>query len=151
MKRHPSLQDLSREHHMLLTHARELRWSSEGHGDLAKACKEFLKYWNERGLRHFELEERKLFPFCERRDHWHGAEEIGMVYEQHEEIRKYTSDLEEKIKKEGDLQKGVSELARLLEKHVRYEERIVFEMIQKSLTEDELLELRDYLSVPRDE
>ena len=148
MKRHPSLQDLSREHHLMLLHARELRWASKGSGDLPKACREFLDYWKKRGYRHFKQEEEKLFPYCERCQDWERTEAVDLVFKQHEEIQSLITRLEVLVTGGKNLISASSALGELLERHVRHEERAVFEQIQDALSESEMENLGKYLNLP---
>ena len=148
MKRHPSLQDLSREHHLILLHARELRWASKGSGDLPKACRDFLAYWKNRGYMHFKQEEEKLFPYCERCQDWEKTEAVDLVFKQHEEIQSLIERLEALVTAEKDLIAVSSDLSELLDGHVRHEERVVFEQIQDALSEHEMENLGKYLNLP---
>ncbi len=148
MKRHPSLQDLSREHHLMLLHARELRWVSKGSGDLLKACREFLDYWEKRGYTHFKQEEEKLFPYCERCQDWEKTEAVDLVFKQHEEIQSLIRRLQFLMKTNEDIVPVSSALSDLLNRHIRHEERIVFEFIQNTLTERELEVLERFLKSP---
>jgi len=145
MKRHPSLQDLSREHHLILVHARELRWAAKGHGDLPKTCLEFLDYWKKRGTRHMEQEEKKLFPYCEKCNGWKKTESVDLVFQQHHQIRALITTLEESVEQGRDLLKPCENLSELLERNIRHEERVVFQEIQGALTETEMTKLKRLL------
>ena len=161
MKRHPSLQELSREHHLMLLHVRELRWASKGNGDLVKACRDFLDYWKKRGGAHFKQEEEKLFPFCERCQDWKKTEAVQLVFKQHEEIQLLIRELEVLVtagkgrasstlraawRLETCLTSVSSHLGTLLDRHIRHEERVVFEQIQDALSEHEMENLGKYLN-----
>ena len=150
MKRHPSLQDLSREHHWILLHARALRWASKGSGDLVKACREFLNYWAKRGDAHFKQEEDKLFPYCERCQDWKKTEAVQSVFKQHDGIRLLIARLEVLVTTGQDLTSVSSELGKLMEHHIRHEERVVFEQIQDALSEHEMENLGKVLNHPDD-
>lgn len=145
MRRHQSLQDLSREHHLILSHARELDWASKGHGDLPKACHDFLDYWSKRGKMHLQVEEEKLFPFCEKCQGWQKTEAVDLVFKQHEEIQSLIRRLQFLMKTNEDIVPVSSALGDLLNRHVRHEERVVFEFIQNILTERELEGLERFL------
>ena len=148
MKRHPSLQDLSREHHLILLHARELRWASKGHGDLLKACRELFDFWKQTGSRHFKKEEEKLFPYCERCQKWQRNDAVDLVFKQHEAIRSLIAKLENLVKDKKELVQVSSDLAERLDEHIRHEERVVFEQIQDVLSEDEIENLGKHLKQP---
>lgn len=148
MKRHPSLQDLSREHHLMLLHARELRWASKGSGDLPKACRDFLAYWRKRGYIHFKQEKEKLFPYCEECQDWKKTEAVDLVFKQHEEIQSLIERLEALVTAGKDLIAVSSDLSELLDGYVRHEERVVFEQIQDALSEHEMENLGKHLKLP---
>ena len=148
MKRHPSLQDLSREHHLILLHARELRWVSQGNGDPMRACRDFLDYWKKRGGAHFKHEEEKLIPYCEKCQDWVKTEAVSLVFKQHEDIRSFIAELETVIESVEDLKPLASALGGLLDKNIRHEERIVFEQIQDALSKDEIENLGRHLNQP---
>jgi len=134
-KRDPALVELSRDHHQALVQA--LRLKRAGSGDRTKVTDDFLEFWNGHGRRHFAIEEELLLPamarYCDATD-----EAIVRVLTDHVEIRRRTRDLE---RGEDVEPSRLNELGELLDAHVRFEERVLFERIQELLPSDELASL----------
>lgn len=134
-KRDPALVELSRDHHQALVQA--LRLKRAGSENRATVVGDFLEFWNGHGRRHFVIEEELLLPamarYCDATD-----EAIVRVLTDHVEIRRRAGDLERGEEVEPA---GLNELGELLDAHVRFEERVLFERIQELLPSDELTSL----------
>lgn len=128
MKRHPALQDLSRDHHALLLHARRLRGEDPG-VDAATARRRFLRYHEAAARFHFEEEERALLPFL--RD----AHLRERLLREHAELRDLVARLPQG---DGALQRGLGEQLRA---HIRFEEDELFEAMQRDLPQDEWVQV----------
>lgn len=117
MKRHPALVHLSHDHHETLVWARRLKdGETDGFDDFR------------RGLaRHFREEEERVFPllveFCEE-----PPEVMARALVEHARIRATAPG---------------PELGRLLEAHVRLEERDLFELLQQVVPAERLDQLVD--------
>jgi len=146
MKRHPSLQDLSRDHHRTLSHARELHWAAQGVGNTLNVSRQFLDFWGREGRGHFDKEEKILFPYCETCRSWKHTKAVDLVFAYHQQVREMVEQLKQKVRGGHDLMGIVRELSKLLELQVRHEERVVFEEIQATLSEGELLRLKEFLA-----
>jgi hemerythrin-like domain-containing protein len=134
MKRHPALVELSRDHQHGLASARTLRHASET--DRAAARSAFLLFWHDEGEAHFSVEEQILLPAL------HGLdvadEPVNRVVAEHAAIRRRAADMSD------DAQPAVDDLHRLgglLERHIRYEERVLFPLIERSLDDAQLTAL----------
>lgn len=125
---------LSREHHHVLLHARELKWAARGKGDGGRVVSAFHSFWDSDAEAHFRLEEDRLLPWCE--NHLPGllSGEIKTILEHHEAIRRIVRQLRDT----GDLPEIMMRAAFLLDDHVRFEERIFFEKLQHLLNEKEM-------------
>ncbi|HYN88736.1 MAG TPA: hypothetical protein VER55_09405, partial [Ardenticatenaceae bacterium] len=69
MKRHPALQELSREHHLLLLEARQIRWLRAGDRrapPLDVVLASFLDTWHSVAVRHIQEEDEVLLPLSAR-------------------------------------------------------------------------------------
>lgn len=119
MKRHPSLQALSRDHNVGLVLARRLQIPSE------EVARDFLAIWDAEMADHFSEEERLLLPLCGRLDQERLAGE-------HQEIREAVSRL-----RNGELVVA-RDLSVLLHDHIRWEERRLFPAIEMSATPEQL-------------
>lgn len=132
MKRDESLRPLSREHHRALVTARALQ-ESKSSVDLANR---FLTFWREDGQRHFRIEEEVLLPT------WalHASVDrsaVSRMLEEHLAIRRSALEIEA----QGLSPEEAQQLGRLLEAHVRFEERELFPLIEAALNESALTRL----------
>lgn len=143
LKRHDSLQPLSRHHMEALHLALKLTRAGTEESRLSpeEVREELRNFWEPAGQEHFREEEEILLPaYAEYKD-INQAEFVEMLLE-HVKIRSLINQILNKD--EINIEK-MNELGVLLNDHVRKEERIVFEKIQAELPEDVLLELEPYL------
>jgi hypothetical protein len=134
MKRHPSLQPLSDDHHRALVLARRLRRDSTGmdaEALAALACQVQQEFGAELEP-HFRLEERWLLPALEGRGESRLA---AQTLEDHARLRALVHGVWS--------EDTARELGALLEKHVRFEERVLFPEAEARLSEVELASVRD--------
>jgi hemerythrin-like domain-containing protein len=127
VKRHAGLHDLSRDHHLLLLHARRLR-GEDPRVDLATARRRFLLF-AAATRQHFEEEERALLPL---------VRDAGL----RERVLREHADLRERIARlpqEGDLFQR--DLGDRLRAHVRFEEDVLFEAMQRGLSAQEWMQV----------
>ncbi len=131
MKRHPSLIPLSREHHDGLVLAQLLKNDVPDYKGLPTTIEGKVEYtrrlWQEALQPHFEKEEQLLIP----RTRGYGPELEAMserVTEEHRQIRRQIEALGE-----AATAAQLDELGRLLERHIRFEEREWFALIQQEL------------------
>jgi hemerythrin-like domain-containing protein len=135
MKRSHALAPLSRDHHVGLVAAQKLgRATAE---TLASAREDFLAFWRSDGQRHFRIEEEVLLPRLVR----HGEarhEAVVRVLIEHVDIREAALRLEED---NAPPVEDLHALGALLNGHIRHEERTLFPLIEKALSEEELVDL----------
>jgi iron-sulfur cluster repair protein YtfE (RIC family) len=134
MKRHPSLQPLSDDHHRALVLARRLRRESIGMdaGALARLAREVRQVFGAELEPHFRVEERWLLPALEGRGE---ARLAAQTLKDHTRLRALAH---------GQwLEDTAQELGTLLEKHVRFEERVLFPEAEAVLSDAELASVRD--------
>lgn len=130
MKRHPALVGLSHDHHAALFVALRLRQAAAE--TAAAAQTGFLEYWEQHGRRHFREEEEVLFP---------GYAAFGSAHDpllaralcDHVAIRRLALD----ITGEPNVA-ALAELGGALERHVRFEERELFPLIENTVPGSEL-------------
>ena len=138
MKRHPSLQLLSDDHHRALVLARRLRRDSTelAATDLAALSREVQREFEAELEPHFRVEERWLLPALECKG---GARLVAQAVADHVRLRALVR---------GFWSKGTAqEIGTLLEKHVRFEERVLFPEAEALLSEAELASVRDAVSI----
>ncbi len=148
LSRHESLVPLSRDHHDVLVHAQELRRSAES-GDvdrLSAATLSYLRYFRGELSGHFADEEEVLLPAVSPL-----VEVVARISEEHAEIRKLTVQMAEAARAGRASAELARELGQLLHDHVRYEERVAFMEIQKSLDEGQLAKLGESIERHRQE
>ena len=125
-KRHIALQPLSREHH----HGLLLSWKIRTGLNKSVETKRIKNYadwfFKTHLIPHFEMEEAHIFTLLD---------------ENNELIKKALSDhrrLKRLFTKEEDDAKILNKIEEELEKHIRFEERVLFPEIQNVATEDQL-------------
>jgi hemerythrin-like domain-containing protein len=115
VKRHPHLQPLSDDHHGALVLARRIGRAAEQRGAFAEAWQELQRRFDEEVEPHFRVEEQRLLPPLE------AAGEQALV----ERTRGDHARLRTLVRAGPDPGIG-AELAELLRRHVRFEERELF-------------------------
>jgi len=146
MKRHKALRSLSQEHHHGLMLAQLIKTGSPKYKGLPHELdgKKLytIKFFEKNLIPHFRKEEQVLFPLLRSK-----SENIAIIVDelinQHKKVRL----LIERLKKTVEPEKVLDELGRLLEIHIRKEERELFQMIQEVLSEEELLKLETNMGV----
>lgn len=142
LKRNAGLIQFSREHHFSLLLVWKIR-----HGIQKNIAPEriasFIIYFYEHDLqKHFEAEELELFPKL-------GKENVHQQKALHE--HETMCQLIAEIRADTKNYKLFEKFADTLEKHIRFEERTLFDVLQNSLTEQDLIALeKKHSSKPHD-
>lgn len=126
MKRSAALTPLSRDHHQVLAVALRLRRGEPG------SLEAFRELWASDVQRHFAIEEQVLVPALPDDPDW--AAGCRRMLDEHAEIRRRAESL--------DADAGEA-LGRLLDDHVRFEERELFVLLEERLPADALATLGD--------
>ncbi|MBL8761877.1 MAG: hemerythrin domain-containing protein [Planctomycetes bacterium] len=126
LKRHATLQPLSREHMGGLIQARSLRQAADlDRADRIRAIAEFVDAWRSEIRAHFDDEERLLLPLV------HSPELRDRLLDEHATLRR----LAERCEREPEAAASDAELVRevgvRLHDHIRWEEREFFEEVQR--------------------
>ena len=131
MKRSPQLRDLSDDHHHGLVLAQKAKRAAAGGDDRAAA-----EVWAEVEMQfatelapHFLIEETLLAPPLARADE---SLLVERLLEEHRALRECVQP------GHGRTPADLSRFGELLESHIRFEERELFEVAQKRLTAQEL-------------
>jgi hypothetical protein len=135
LKRHPALVSLSRDHHFALMHALALTRSQ---GALPRARREvalaFLAFYDEELIGHMADEEDVVLKVV--------PPQVSMLAErlvdEHRVLREHAARLRAALAGDGEWESLLLELGRRLHDHVRFEERIFFEELQRRLEPDAL-------------
>jgi hemerythrin-like domain-containing protein len=151
MKRHPALRDLSVDHHHALVQAHRLQAVDPDAPTQQATFDGFVRFWREHTSPHFREEEEALLPFFARYGDVDG-EPIRQMQREHILIRRDVAALI--ALGDGDASTrlaAMQALGRQLEAHVRLEERVVFPLIEGTLSEEALSQLPEVLSAWRHE
>ena len=124
--RHISLQPLSRDHHQGLLLSWKIREGFRRKIDPERIKRYANWFWAHHLLPHFTNEEKYLFP---------------LLSADHEHIQKALSDhqhLKLLFEQETEIADTLNQIAIELEKHIRFEERILFNEIQEVIPDQDL-------------
>jgi hypothetical protein len=133
MKRVLALQPLSHQHHNTLTACLLIKKGIQKKAD-KKVLRDFtMKLWNDDVRHHMQAEEQFVSPHLKKVN----AQYDSLVKRDHETLRL----LAERIKVSENGYTVYNVFASLLEQHVRFEERVVFNKMQEHLSEPELSQL----------
>ena len=127
MKRDPALIGLSHDHHHALSRARKLRRAASA--DSASALVEaqaFLAFFEGETARHFEQEEQFVFPLL-----GSAHPDVQRALDDHATIRTLVAALAAETESGAVTPEHLVELATALEVHIRFEERELFEEVQR--------------------
>lgn len=119
IKRHKALQGISRDHHHSLLLCWKIR-SGLSKGVSPERIKRYADWmFSEHILPHFKLEEKYMFPVLEADDPL-----VKKALSEHRRLTRLFNDTK-------DLTKALGLIEEELEQHIRFEERVVFQEIQK--------------------
>jgi quercetin dioxygenase-like cupin family protein len=132
MKRHPVLVPFSHDHHHALVEARRLQQAAGGPA-AASAAAAFLRFFTDETVRHFREEEERLFPSVV--EFGEARAPLVQALLEHQLLHAHAAKLHHLIAAGGDASPIMRELGRLLEAHVRTEERQLFPLIERLLND----------------
>lgn len=130
LKRSVSLQPLSHEHHHALVLCRRLRTGIAMHVDELRMKRYADWFYEEHLLPHFYTEEQLIFPILGK-----THEGVGKALFEHRRIKRLFA-------KEKNVIKSLSLIEEELEKHIRFEERLLFAEIERTATPAQLAEIK---------
>jgi hemerythrin-like domain-containing protein len=132
MKRHEQLQPLSRQHHNGLLAALLLKKGMAKSADANVMADFIIDFWKNDLQNHFESEEQVIIPSLVNT----AFDKIlnDQLLREHGLIRSYIDSL----KNNADDASTIKAFTELLEKHIRFEERIYFPEAEKILSEEQL-------------
>ena len=136
MKRSSELTPLSHDHHQALFTAHRLTRADAG------AAAGFLAYWREHGSEHFRIEEEILLPAWLDADRDADVAMATRVLAEHLEIRRLVRALRRDELDAADL----GELGALVQRHVRFEERELFPLIESGLSQAAIARLGEEIA-----
>lgn len=139
IERHEALAPFSRDHYNGLVHARRLIKSASGDRvQRHEALAGFLDAWEREIVPHFRDEERLLI---ERMGGLVPEPERRRLLEEHREIEADAAGARELRRQTDPDPRRLREIGERLERHIRWEERTLFDMIQRRADEARLEDL----------
>lgn len=145
MKRHLSLIPLSRDHHGALILSRLLQKGAPDYkglpNDLAGKATYALHYFHENLCPHFAAEEHCIVNILRGKDRLLDKK-LGEMVEEHTRLTEMFLSIRDSVA----LEVLLNDTGRLLEKHIRTEERELFPMIENFSSEDLLLKIANCLT-----
>lgn len=130
MKRHESLQPLSRHHHLGLLFGWKIRQGLKKGIDLQRIHAYINYFWQEQLKPHFLSEENVLFKKC-------ATELCDRALREHREIELLIKDIMDTPADTALL----LDLADKTDQHIRFEERELFPALEKEFTAAQLIEI----------
>lgn len=129
MKRVSELRELSVDHHHGLVLARKAKQASKSEDEIlvSDVWEEVEKMFISNLEPHFQIEETLIVPNLKLKG---GENLFSRFYDDHERLRKF---IKPGIKKTA---KALQSFGEILEKHIRFEERELFEVAQKYLSQE---------------
>lgn len=130
IKRNENLKSISREHHHGLLLCWKIRTGLKKEIPLGRIMQYSGWFYQNHLLPHFEIEEKWVFP---------------VLGNDHELIKKALADhrrLRRLFESSDEWQKTLSLIEEELERHIRFEERVLFNEIQTIATEDQLMQIK---------
>lgn len=144
MKRANQLQPLSRQHHLGLNIARHAKECTDDHVAITKHWYALTSYLNDMH-EHFHIEDNlianALLPYKETQ--LEVASVLETLEKQHQSLYEFMAKVKTSIKTKGSKDNEVTvvevkQLGALLYDHIRFEERELFSIVERYLTEEEL-------------
>lgn len=129
IKRNEALQPLSREHHHGLLLCWKIRQGIKLNVEPERIKKYLVWFWMSYLKPHFEVEEQYVFPILGNEN-----ELVKQALSEHRRLKRL-------FENEDDLSKTISLIEEELEKHIRFEERILLNDIQSKANTEQLLQI----------
>jgi hypothetical protein len=134
LKRHPALQDYSREHHDELLLVWKIREGLRRGISPDRIISYIIHHFNQETLFHMMREEEYILKKLEDDD----LDKIKILNE-HAHLKELVSKLENES---ADQKQLIIDFADALEKHIRYEERMFFPKLQHDFSDEALIEMK---------
>ena len=130
IKRNEFLQPLSREHHHGLLLCWKIKTGLKKNVELGRIKKYVNWFWEFHLKQHFEMEETYIFPI------------LGLKHELVKKALAEHCELKYLFTRTDDMLKNLKLIEEKLQDHIRFEERFLFNEIQKVSTDDQLEQIK---------
>lgn len=139
IKRNESLKNVSRDHHFGLLFCWKLRTGLKN-TELDRVKRYADHFYTQHLVPHFKLEEKYIFPLL--------GEESTLVQTAMDDHRK----LSQLFQDTENTMISLIQIGEILEKHIRFEERVMFKELQRLVPEDKLIAaLGTHIEKPEDD
>ncbi len=129
LKRHHPLKPLSRDHYVGLAQSQHLMKAADGDAtDRRAAIAEFLDAWEMHIAEHFNDEERLTGPLADEGDR-------TRLLDEHQQLRALAAEARKRRRQIDPDACWIRELGRLLNEHIRWEERALFPALESTAGE----------------
>lgn len=132
IKRHSALQPLSREHHHSLLLCWKIRQGFKKNIPVERIKQYADWYWEHQLTDHFKEEETVLFPIL-----GNDNKLVKKAITEHRRLRRL-------FEEEKELTKSLGLIEEELDRHIRFEERVLFNEIQSAATPEQLQDLENH-------
>ncbi|MBK6263997.1 hemerythrin domain-containing protein [Marivirga sp. S37H4] len=132
LKRSPSLVAFSREHHHSLLLCWKIRMAFRNGIDVNRIKKYSDWFYKTHMISHFEVEEEYIFSVLGRDD-----ELVKQAMTEHRRLKRLFEDT-------TDPEKSLSLIEEELEKHIRFEERALFQKVQQIASPEQLETIKEH-------
>jgi hemerythrin-like domain-containing protein len=139
--RHTALQPLSRQHHQGLLVSLLLEKGLKKNASLKDMRDFILQFWEEELREHFEKEELLFLPLAYKYPQLLNG--LTQLKNEHQEIKLIIQKLNNEARSEQF--DTINSFSNNLEKHIRFEERQLFNALQETLPVEELNDFNDAL------
>ncbi|MGH2757798.1 MAG: hemerythrin domain-containing protein [Actinomycetota bacterium] len=130
MRRHEALIPLTHDHHHGLAQARRLRLAAKTDDEARlEAAKAFLRFFRDDTLAHFRDEEERVFPLAVEAPECRPT--LERVVFEHLQIHALARVLQSDVDQDAARPPHMVRLADVLEGHIRFEEKVVFPLIER--------------------
>ena len=130
LKRHPSLQPFSRDHHHALLLCWKIRQGLSKNIPPNRILNYTLWVYNQHIEPHFQLEEKYMFPVLDNTDKL-----VAQALKEHAHLRSL-------FQRRNQTQDTLESIANDLTDHIRFEERVLFPMVQIQASPTQLVQIR---------
>lgn len=137
IKRSEYLVQLSRDHHTSLLFCWKIRQGIQRNVSAERISNYIQYFWQHHLQPHFEEEERFVFILS-------GDEKIGQAMKEHAQIREQVEQV--LLTTDEKVVPLLSQLATAVDRHVRFEERVLFPYLEQSLSEAQLKSIASQLT-----
>ncbi len=139
--RHEALIPFSRDHYTGLKQAQQLRKAADANDvTRRKAVAEFIDAWDQEIAEHFRDEERLLL-------HLMQEEDRARMLREHERLTQFARQLLHLRSNANPNPVLLKQIGEMLEKHIRWEERELFNCLQDQLDKEQLDALHQHTGV----